>query len=73
MVDFQTISIAAALADLPSLNGDLTLEVFTHLSLVYHGMKKHPIYGDSKHLAELREQVINIAVTAALFDGKSPL
>ena len=73
MVDFQTISIAAALADLPSLNGDLTLEVFTHPSLVYDGMRKHPIYGDSKRLAELGEQVINVAVTAALFDGKNPL
>ena len=71
-IRIQKVPMGAHLAVLPTLNGDLALEVFTHRSLFYDGMRKHPIYGDSSRLVELGEHAVNIAVCVALFNSKFP-
>ena len=72
-IHIQKVPMGAHLVVLPTLNGDLTLEVFTHWSLFYNSMRKHPIYSESSYLAELDEHAVNIAVCVALFNSKFPM
>lgn len=60
----------AKLSDLPLLEFELALEVFTHRSLIWEGMKHHPQHGDNGRLAELGSRVLDLEVTATLFRGQ---
>lgn len=55
---------------LPQLEGDLLLDIFTHSSLDYHGKPVNETYGDNRRLADLGEKVLYLTVTQRLFDKR---
>lgn len=59
------------LFDLPSLGGDLSLEVFTHHSLMHDSSHRRHRHGDNKCLAILGEHTLKIAVVFALFNSET--
>lgn len=59
--------------ELPVLNGDLILDVFTHPSIKKSGPSFEPIYGDNTRLAALGQKALELAVTETLFKLKDPM
>jgi hypothetical protein len=61
------------LPSLPTLSGDLALEVFTHESLRRDGLFVHSDFGDRERLSLLGENALRYAITKAHFRSKPAL
>lgn len=53
--------------ELPKLRGQIILQVFTHKSL-----QQHVDSGNNERLAELGQQILQMAITHTLFQYKEP-
>lgn len=55
------------LPNLPALEGEILLDVYTHKSLHHEETIHNDAYGDNSRLAELGENVLSLAITQRLF------
>lgn len=65
----------SSLAQIPKLNGEILLDVFTHKSLRFPGapLDDSSEYGDNIRLAILGEAILQATVTDALFKKRPML
>ncbi|THH14357.1 hypothetical protein EW146_g5967 [Bondarzewia mesenterica] len=58
------------LPPLPSLDGDLMLDVYTHKSIRYSGAPMNDEYGDIERVNAIGKRVLAVGVATALFEKK---